>query len=315
MWHWVRRLFLHNIGIKLISLTLAITLYLHVFFSQAREITLDVPLTLHGIPDSLIASGEIPDEASVRVRGLGLALAKLRTHPQGARVLIEVGEVHEGMLQRPLFSGDVLLPSEIDVQVIEVVEPRELDIHFDRLIDRRLPVVPSVTGRPAPGFVTVGRVAAQPESVNVRGPQQRLQSFEFVRTEPIDINGLEREAMERVALRVPARCTATPPAVTLRVAIDKVMSRRFSDLPVKVHRSGDVSLERLDPRNGSVVVSGPATLVDSLSAQDLRLSIDALGLPPGTYTLMASVELNRSLEAGAVTVEPVEPEKFEVELR
>ena len=70
----------------------------------------------------------------------------------------------------------------------------------------------------------------------------------------------------------------------------------------------------MTPSHGSVVVAGPASLVDSLSQQELRLSIDALGLPPGTYTLMASVELNRMLEVDALSVEPVEPEKFEIEL-
>jgi YbbR domain-containing protein len=314
MWHWLRRHLLRNLGIKLIALVLALTLYLHVFFSQEREMIFDVPITLHGVPESLIGSGDLPHTARVRFRGLGLALSKLRTDPQGARLLVEVGDIHEGLLQRPLVSGDVLLPSDIDVRVIEVIEPKELDIEFDRLRVKRLAVVPNVSGRPAPGFVMAGRVVAVPESVTVRGPQQLVDSFEFIRTEPLDVAGLDGVAQRRVALRVPGRCEAAPPEVTVRVAIDKVVSRTFAQLPVMVHRSGDVALRRLAPQTGSVVVSGPATLVDSLRTADLRLSIDAMGLPPGTYTLMASVELERALEAGAISIEPVQPEKFVVEL-
>ena len=314
MWHWLRRNLARNLGIKLIALTLALTLYLHVFLSQEREMILDVPITLRGVPESLIESGDLPRMARVRFRGLGLTLSKLRTDPLGPRLLIEVGDVHEGLLQRPLVSGDVLLPGGIDVRVVEVIEPRELDVEFDRLLVKRLLVVPNITGRPAPGYVTAGRVSAQPESVTVRGPRQLVSSFDFLRTEPLDIAGLEGVAQRRIALRVPARCEATPPEVNVRITIDKVVSRTFAQLPVKVNRSADVTMRRLAPQTGSVVVSGPATVVDSLRADDLRLSIDALGLPPGTYTLMASVELDRSLEAGAVSIEPVQPEKFVVDL-
>jgi hypothetical protein len=314
MWHWLHRHLLHNLGIKLIALILAATLYLHVFFSQERDMIFDVPITLHGVPESLIGSGDLPSVARVRFRGLGLSLSKLRTDPQGARLLIEVGDIREGLLQRPLVSGDVLLPSDVGVRVVEVIEPKELHIEFDRLLVRRLAVVPNVTGRPAPGFVTAGRVTALPDSVTVRGPQQLVGSFEFIRTEPVDVAGLEGVTQRRVALRVPGRCEATPPEVAVRIAVDKVVSRTFAQLPVMVHRSGDVALRRLVPQTGSVVVSGPATLVDTLRTSDLRLSIDAMGLPPGSYTLMASVELNRAFEVGAVSIEPVEPEKFVVEL-
>ncbi len=314
MWYWLRRHLLHNLGIKLIALILAVTLYLHVFFSQEREMIFDVPITLHGVPESLIGSGDLPSSARVRFRGLGLALSKLRTDPQGARLLIEVGDLHEGLLQRPLVSGDVLLPGDVGVRAIEVIEPKELLIEFDRILVKRLAVVPNVTGRPAPGYVTAGRVTARPESVTIRGPQQLVGSFEFIRTEPVELAGLEGVSQRRVALRVPARCEATPPEVTVHLAVAKVVARTFAQLPVMVHRAGDVVLRRLAPQTGSVVVSGPATLVDSLKVSDLRLSIDAMGLPPGSYTLMASVELNRAFEVGAVSIEPVQPEKFVVEL-
>ena len=68
------------------------------------------------------------------------------------------------------------------------------------------------------------------------------------------------------------------------------------------------------PLNGSVVVTGPTSIIESLTAEEMRLSIDALTLLPGTYTLMASVELSRQFMGDAVSVEPVEPEKFEVVL-
>ena len=104
--------------------------------------------------------------------------------------------------------------------------------------------------------------------------------------------------------------------MTLRITIEKVISRTFTELPIGVLRSRGVSLARLEPKTGLVIVSGPASVVESLTAEELRASIDARGLPPGgTYALMASVELRRAEASGSVSIEPVKPEKFEVELQ
>ncbi len=315
MWQWLRRHVFRNAGIKLVSLALAITLYLHVFASQEREIVFDIPIELRGVPETLVESGQIPETARIRFRGLGIGLLKLRTRAPGARLLLGLEEVQEGLYQRPLVSEDVEIPHDIDVQAVEVVSPRMLSLEFDRLLVQRLQVVPTVVGRPAPGYITFGRFVTEPESVGVEGPQRRLRSFEFLRTEPVDVSGAEESVARVVPLRVPTQCEAVPAEVTVRVNIERVVSRTFKGLPVEVLRSGDVKLARLEPETGSVVVTGPVTLIESLTPEDLRLSIDVLGLPAATYMRMASVELSRALEGGAVSVEPVEPERFEVELQ
>ncbi|MCK4306107.1 MAG: YbbR-like domain-containing protein [Candidatus Eisenbacteria sp.] len=314
MWHWLCRYVFQNAGIKLVALALALTLYVHVFFSQQREIVMEVPLITQGVPDSLIALDDIPSTAKVRFRGLGLDLLRLRAPSHASRLLLKMEGVGTGRYLRPLVTKDVIVPSEADIQVVEVVSPRVISVEFDRLLNRRLGIVPSVTGRPAPGFIRFGRVSLEPDSVDVRGPRQRLRSFEFLRTEPLDISGCDESVVRQVALHNPPDCEVEPSAVTFRISIEKVISRTFMNLPVKVHHTGDVRLTRMAPAAGSVVVTGPAALADSLTAEDLRLSIDARGLPSGTYTLMASVELVWSLKAGEISVEPVEPTKFEVVL-
>ncbi len=314
MWPWLHRHLFRNLGTKLVALVLALTLYAHVFASREREVVFDVPFYLQGLPEDLVWSGEVPEMARVRCRGLGLELIKLHLDTEGPRLTPQVGDVQPGRYYRPVVSEDVTLPSHINVQVIEVVTPRAITLEFDRLLERQLLVIPTVAGRPAPGFITLGRVTAVPGSVLVRGPEKRLSAFEFLKTEAVDIADAE-EVITRVALlRLPSQCTADPAEVEVTVTIEKVISRTFLDLSVEVLRSSGMGLGRMTPESGSVVVSGPRSVVESLTPDELRLSIDALGLPRGTYTLMASVEVSRALEAGAVSVEPVEPEKVEVVL-
>lgn len=313
---WVSEHLLNNAGIKVLALVLAIVLYLHVFVSQENEILIDVPIELYGIPEGLTWSGELPSSATVRFRGLGFDLLKIRTHLERARLRVEVGEARPGHYQRPLVSEDVVLPPDLRVEAVAVEAPREISLEFDRLLVRRLGVVARVGGRVAPGYTVHGPTVVEPDSVLVRGPAEVLETIEYVKTEVFDISGREDMVTRRVPLTLHEACQAIPPEVTVRVTIEPVIARTFKDLPIQVLRSRGVEIARLEPEKGSVAVSGPASVVESLSPEDLRVTIEARGLPPeGTYTLMASVELRREAVEGAISIEPVRPEKFEVELK
>jgi len=315
MRQWLRRHVFANAGLKLIAFVLAVILYGHVFTSQENELVLDLPLALRGVPEGLTWSGDLDEEARVRFRGLGVDLLKLRARLERARVQVDVSEARPGHYQRPIVTDDVVLPPDLRVQPLEVVAPREIFLEFDRLLLERLPVVPRVTGRVAAGYTVHGRTVLEPDSVVVRGAAALLRGLEQVATETIDLTGASDVVTRRVGLALREGLRAVPPEVTVRVTIEEVVSRTFTELPVEVLRSRGVELRELEPRTGMVVVSGPASVVESLTAGELSASIDARGLPPGgTYTLMASVELRRAAAAGAVSIEPVKPEKFEVTL-
>jgi len=312
----LRQRVFQNAGTKLVALFLAIFLYIHVFVSQESEVVMQVPLDLSGVPEGLTWSGDVPQVARVRFRGAGIDLLKMRTRLERARLVVEVGEARPGHYQRPLVSEDVLLPADLKVQAVTVESPRSISLEFDRVLARRLAVVPRLEGRVAPGYTIYGRIVVEPESVSVRGPADVLDGYTQVPTKVIDVDGRQDLITSRVALDMDdcGGCEILPPEVTVRVTIEEVVTRTFQDLPVEVLRSR-VGLARIVPETGKVAVSGPRNVIESLHPEDLRVSIEARGLPPGgTYTLMASVEMRRPGVSGSVSIEPVQPEKFEVTL-
>ncbi|MBP6874983.1 MAG: hypothetical protein KBD56_02835 [Candidatus Eisenbacteria bacterium] len=311
----LRERLLHNAGSKVLALALAVFLYLHVFVSQESEAVMDVPVELAGIPEGLTWAGSIPHTARVRFRGVGLDLFKMRTRVEQARLIVQVSGARPGQYQRPLVSEDVRLPENLDVQAVAVESPREISLTFDSVLRKKLAVVPRVGGRVASGYTVHGHIVVQPESVLVRGPADPLASARHIETQPIDLSDQEDLITRRVPLLVCDGCQATPSEVTVRISIERVVSRTFARLPVDVLRSRGVRVKRLEPQTGSVAISGPVSVVEALQPEDLRLSIEARGLPPGgSYSLMASVELRSPSLSGSVSIQPVEPEKFEVEL-
>ena len=60
---------LHNFGIKLLSLALAVGLWLAVASDPSAEVAVDVPIVFRNIPENLEISSENVPRSQIRVRG------------------------------------------------------------------------------------------------------------------------------------------------------------------------------------------------------------------------------------------------------
>src|ERR1700676_2919801 len=66
---FLHRHVLHNLGLKLISLALAVGLWLAVARDPVAEVAVDVPIEFHNIPPNLEISSENIPRAQIRLRG------------------------------------------------------------------------------------------------------------------------------------------------------------------------------------------------------------------------------------------------------
>ena len=188
-----------NLGLKLASLVLALLLYAHVVTEQPRESVVQIPVTLTGLPDSLAVSGHPPERVGVKVRGKWKDLIRLGlTSPY---LPIDLGHAAPGAFRTTIAADDIsgkALPPELSklVAVTEVLEPRTVDLVIEPKREKRVRVAPRLNGSPAPGYTLDGPAAADPESVQVRGPRSVVAPLDSVATLPVDITG-EREKIQR----------------------------------------------------------------------------------------------------------------------
>ena len=84
------------------------------------------------------------------------------------------------------------------VQVSEI-DPAEVTVNVDEMIERELPVQPQFGGELPPNL-SVERVVTQPETVKVKGPKAVLNNMTSATTLPIDVTGRRTSFRERVEL-------------------------------------------------------------------------------------------------------------------
>jgi hypothetical protein len=138
---------LDNLGLKVLSLALAFILWMIVFRGdQSVDQSLTVPLQLVPGP-SLMLVGQGSRTVKVDVEGTPQALRNLAPADIVARIALPEGRTGEiGVEVKP---ADLNLPR--DIRVI-AISPPVVSAVIDRIRHKVLPIRPSITGTPAPGY-------------------------------------------------------------------------------------------------------------------------------------------------------------------
>ncbi len=183
-----QRIFVHNIGLKLVSLLLAIGLWLAVARDPIAEVEMRVPIEFRNLPDSLEVDSASFTEAQIRVRGPGRVIHGLQV--ADVRAEIDLAGVRPGERTFDLTGRQVHAPEE--VEVVQII-PGQLHLSFDNRATRVVEVRPSVTGNFASGLRVAQRIA-DPPSVMITGPRRRVETVEAAITDPVDASGVMTRA-------------------------------------------------------------------------------------------------------------------------
>jgi diadenylate cyclase len=186
---FLHRVFTHNFGLKLISVLLAVALWVVVARDPIAEVEIKVPIEFHNLPENLEIDSASFTEAQVRVRGPERLIHRLRSSDVGAE--IELSSVHPGERTFDLTARQVRVP--LDLEVVQIV-PGQFRLSFDVRTTRTIPIRPRVSGSFA-GGLRVAQVNADPASIMITGPRRRVEAVEAATTDPVDASG----AMDRAS--------------------------------------------------------------------------------------------------------------------
>jgi diadenylate cyclase len=214
---FLRRHVLHNFGLKLLSLALAMALWLAVTRDPVAEVAVDVPIEFHNIPQNLEISSENVPRAQIWVRGPQRIVRRLQ--PADVYAEIELGGMRPGERTFDLTAEQVRQPKELEV--VQIV-PTQFHLSFDARLTRQVPVHPRVFGSFAPGY-EIASIVAEPSSVTISGPQKRVEAVESAITDSVDASGtMDRATFVRHAyVSDPLVQVMNPNPVRLTVIMEK----------------------------------------------------------------------------------------------
>ena len=288
-----------NLPLKLLAVLLASVLWLTVAGEHVVERSLRVPLEYRNIPDALEIVGNAPDSVDVRVRGSSAVLSRVQAGEIVA--VLDLATARTGSRLFHIRADEVRAPYGVDVaQVV----PTTLALELEKSARRRVPIVPAVEGDPAPGFV-VGRVIADPPSVEIIGPDSRVRQIAQATTEPVSVEDARTRVRDGVTVGVVDPSVRLAQAQSAQVTVEiwpAPVERQLADVPVRYRNLGNGQRANLSPQLARVTVRGAKDALAALRADSVEAFVDLAGLGSGRYNLRVQVEPAESF--GVVQVEP-----------
>ena len=180
----LQRVFIHNAGLKLISLALAIGLWMAVARDPIAEVETRVPLEFHNLPDNMEIDSANSTEVRIRVRGPERVIHTLQ--PEDVRAEINLGNVRPGERTFDLSGRQIHLPQGLEV--VQII-PGQFHLSFDERATRNVEIRPRVIGTFASGM-RVAQVIAEPSTITITGPRHGVEAVDAATTDPVDATGV-----------------------------------------------------------------------------------------------------------------------------
>jgi YbbR domain-containing protein len=283
----LRRIFLEDWSLKLLSLAIALVLWL-VVTGQNEPVTAHVNVQLNFIrPQLFEISNDPPRTVDVMLTGSRNKLDDLTALDLVATV--DLSDQHPG--ERVLRLADkaaISLPQGVKV---DGFQPSAIAIRIEPIVERQIAIEPKLEGKPANGY-QVYAVRPNKATVTVRGPESRVNALQKLQTESIWLSGHNATfTASDLGIDVPdTKVDLLDPVINVQVEIAELaVERTYSGVP---NNSGPPM---------TITVSGPPSILDKLKPQDLQIALGptSFGSQP-QRTLLVPPEL-----VGKVTLKSI----------
>lgn len=294
--------FTSNLGTKLISVAIAVVLWMIVLGSRNVEATKEIPLEII-TPSDIVPANEIPDHIAFRLSGPKAFLRTVLDRKEEP-IRVNLSGAKPGLVTYRFFSDNIRVP--IGVKVLSI-NPTSVLIKLEYLKRREVPVKLELRGAMPDGF-RIAKTEVRPEVIRIKGAESRVDSLSELVGTPIDVSNLHQSLDRELPLdlsRYNVQLDGPLPHVLVEVEpvsanyrIKNVDVRVLTQLKYKVEEKTVSVLVRADPKD-----------LKSLSRGKIYGVVDLSGKPKGKYTENVKVTL-----PDGVGLVKVVPEKVNVTL-
>jgi len=195
-----------NIGLKILSIFIAVVVWFHVVTEKNYEQIFAIPLTFKNLKDNLIFAEAPPESLKVAIRGTGKELLVFRLGRKPTAICDLTG-AGKGWKRIEFSETNVILPPGSRAELKGIIEPKSTVLHIDEKIEKVLRVVPNIKGNV--------EYDVNPRTVAVSGSRKTLQRIRIIKTEEIDTANFTTPETLKVRLSIPEGVISPIDSVTI----------------------------------------------------------------------------------------------------
>lgn len=213
----------------LLFLVLSTVIWFGHALTSMRNARVPVKVVYTGVPDYISLGDSTPYEMTVVIRDAGSRLHKYYRHPMVLEIDLS-NQLHERDGEFRVSSETIrqsltnLMPGTSKLQQ---VEPEQIQGHYFREQSKRVPLILDVeaTAEKQCEMLFAPRTALQ--ELTIYGQRSALDTVHYIRTEHIQIEGVEDTVRQSVRLLLPENVRAAEQEVEVEVAAVRFTEKKF----------------------------------------------------------------------------------------
>lgn len=205
------------------------------WLNKEQEFFVTLPVSYENLPKNIVLQNKLPDELQVKVRELGMRYwLYLRKKPEPIAISFQTENNRNGRFRVTNFellskvSNNLMASS-----TVLSVNPETINIHFQTLTEKRLPIVSHIQLDLDAQFMLCSSLELKPDSIDVYGPASVLDTLEKVHTEHVTIANKQDTLFAQVKLQSTPALSYSTDIITASASVDKFTEKTVV-LPVQV---------------------------------------------------------------------------------
>ncbi len=277
---WIR----HNLFLKVLALIIGTVVWVVASHWVYETRTMMVPVELTLAP-GMTLKNIVPPAISVTLEYPREAVAWEEVNVNAIKVVHDLSKTRTpGRIVFDLQDNDVKNLSRFRVVALN---PSRITAELDHLAEKVLPVKVAYKGTPRRGFRVAGQRVIPPE-VRVPGPESLLGNMTEIETDPVSVMGREITFDETVSLKPinPFSKEERQKVTVVVILRQELKERSFKDVGVDILKeSGRAGNIQIIPKTVDLYLKGPDQVINTVTANDIRVYVDVIGLEPGPWEL------------------------------
>jgi len=200
--------------------------------SKELQGSINYPVRYINPPKDRIVTGHLPDKLEMDLRGPGYSILKVKLSGSRAPVVIDFSKVAPrripGQLPRYYLVTSGLMSNfskqlHADFDIL-AIHPDTLFFGYDKVITRKVPVIPNIKVEPAGGKKVI--IVTDPDSITVTGPQHVFDTLAGI---PTKFRSFKR-MNENFRAKIPIECPEYLQTAQKRVNVEVTVTGRSTAL-------------------------------------------------------------------------------------
>jgi hypothetical protein len=247
----------------------------------------------------------------IRFEGKGKNLIALRN--SDVTLQVDFNQTSEKRVHAILYLKNVKIPTHAgEVTPKEFVEKDTINFVLNPLMYKFIPVENQINIKPKAGFTMIGDLKLTPSEISVSGPEDKINTAKFIKTEQIELEDVTADVMEWAKLinTFPEGVELNLNEVEYSADIQQIIDETVEYIPVDVINVPENLKVTALPSTLSLKVSGGIDIINDLKKEDISAYIDFKNYNEKTKNSLPAIIKTPEY----VTFSQVSPETFEIKI-